>query len=183
MTSAQIIGALQTIVSRSLDITKEPAVFSIGSINGGNRENIVPDSVEMLGTLRTFDEGMRAKAKERISHIAQSTAEANGAKAQVSFGPSSYSVTNNDKTLTEAMLPTLKQAADGKVEMISKAAGAEDFSEYQKQAPGEFFILGVKPKDKVAGPPHSPTFDLDESALPLGVKSMAMVALAYLEQD
>lgn len=182
VTSAQVVTALQTVVSRSLDITREPAVFSIGSINGGSRENIVPDSVEMLGTLRTFNEDMRASAKERITLIAQSTATANGATAQVSFGPSSYSVTSNDETLTEAMLPALKQAADGKLMVVPKAAGAEDFSEYQQVAPGVFFFLGVKPKDKAVGPPHSPTFDLDESSFPLGMRSLAMMALAYLEK-
>ena len=183
VTSAQIVSALQTVVSRSLDITKEPAVFSIGSINGGSRENIVPDSVEMLGTLRTFNEEMRTGAKERITRIAQSTATANGAKAEVSFGPSSYGVTSNDETLTEAMLPALKEAANGKIMQVPKAAGAEDFSEYQQKAPGVFFILGVKPEDRPVGPPHSPTFDLDESSFPVGMRSLAMVALTYLENN
>ncbi|QQX82770.1 amidohydrolase [Cupriavidus necator] len=180
VTSAQIVNSLQTVVSRKLDITKEPAVLTIGSINGGTRENIVPDSVEMLGTLRTFDEEMRTDAKQRITAIAQSTATANGAKAEVSFGPSTYSVTNNDATLTETMLPTLKRAADGRILLRPKAAGAEDFSEYQKVAPGLFYFLGIKPKDKAVGPPHSPTFDLDESTFPLGMKSLAMLALDYL---
>ncbi|MCY1355257.1 putative hydrolase YxeP [compost metagenome] len=182
VTSAQIVSALQTVISRSLDITREPAVFSIGSINGGTRENIVPDSVEMLGTLRTFNEEMRASAKERITRIAQSTATANGATADISFGPSAYSVTNNDEALTEAMLPALRQAANGKLMLVPKAAGAEDFSEYQQMAPGVFFFLGVKPGDKAVGPPHSPTFDLDESTFPLGMRSLAMLALAYLEK-
>jgi len=180
VTSAQIVNSLQTVVSRKLDITKEPAVLTIGAINGGARENIVPDSVEMLGTLRTFDEGMRTDAKERITAIVQSTATANGARAEVDFGPSSYSVTNNDARLTEAMLPTLRRAADGRIRLSSKAAGAEDFSEYQKVAPGVFYFLGVKPKDKPVGPPHSPTFDLDESALPVGMRSLAMLVLDYL---
>lgn len=180
--SAQIVMALQTVVSRSLNISKEPAVLSIGSINGGNRENIVPESVDMLGTLRTYDEDMRADAKRRIVTIAQSLAAASGAHAQVDFGPTSYGVTSNPAPLTEAMLPVLGQAAGGNVTMVPKAMGSEDFSEYQKVAPGMFYMLGGKPAGRVVGINHAPDFDFDESALRLGVKSMSMLALAYLEQ-
>jgi amidohydrolase len=180
VTSAQIINALQTIVSRQLNITKEPAVLSIGAINGGNRENIVPETVEMQGTLRTYDEAMRSDAKQRIVTIAQSIAAANGAKAEVSFGPSTYSVTNNHAKLTETMLPALRQAADGNMVQIPKVSSSEDFSEFQKVAPGFFFMLGGKPGNRAVGPNHSPAFDIDEAALPVGVRSLTMLALDYL---
>lgn len=177
--SAQMINALQTVVSRQLNITTQPAVLSIGAINGGNRENIVPESVEMLGTLRTYDEKMRADAKQRIQLIAQSTAAANGAKAEVSFGPSEYSVTVNDAALTAAMVPVLGKAA--RTVEIPLVTGSEDFSEFQKVAPGFFFMLGGKPKDRNVGPNHSPSFDFDEAALAIGVKSLTLLALNYLE--
>ncbi|MBY4897111.1 amidohydrolase [Cupriavidus sp. AU9028] len=178
VTSAQMITALQTVVSRQLNISTQPAVLSIGAINGGNRENIVPESVEMLGTLRTYDETMRADAKKRIQLIAQSTAAANGAKAEVSFGPSEYSVTVNDAKLTARTVPLLRSAAQT-VE-IPLVTGSEDFSEFQKIAPGFFFMLGGKPKDREVGPNHSPRFDFDEAALGIGVKSLTLAALGYL---
>lgn len=177
--SAQMINALQTVVSRHLNITTQPAVLTIGAINGGNRENIVPESVEMLGTLRTYDEKMRADAKQRIQLIAQSTATANGAKAEVSYGPSEYSVTVNDAALTAAMVPVLSKVA--RTVEIPLATGSEDFSEFQKVAPGFFFMLGGKPKDRNVGPNHSPSFDFDEAALAIGVKSLTLLTLNYLE--
>lgn len=180
---SQIVLALQRVVSGTLDITREPAVLSIGVIAGGTRENIVPDSVGMLGTLRTYDEDMRASAKQRIVTIVQSVAAASGAKAEVSFGLTFYSVTSNPGPLTEAMLPVLKQAAAGNVIMVPKGAGSEDFSEFQKAVPGMFFMLGGKPKDKAVGLNHAPNFDIDEAALELGVRSMAMLALGYLAQQ
>ncbi|MES2113570.1 MAG: amidohydrolase [Pseudomonadota bacterium] len=179
VTAAQMVGALQTVVSRSLDITREPVVFSIGAINGGTRHNIVPDKVEMTGTLRTYDEAMRARAVQRIVAIVQGTAAANNAQGRVDFEPT-YSVTDNPAPLTAAMLPTLRYAAGGQVAAIPRVSGSEDFSEYQKVAPGLFFMLGGKPANATVGPNHSPTFDLDETALPVGVRSLALLALDYL---
>jgi amidohydrolase len=179
VTSAQMINALQTVVSRQLNISTQPAVLSIGAINGGNRENIVPESVEMLGTLRTYDEKMRADAKQRVQLIAQSTAAANGAKAEVSFGPSEYSVTINDPALTAAMVPVLGKVA--KTIEIPLVSASEDFSEFQKIAPGFFYMLGGQPKGRNVGPNHSPSFDFDEAALAIGVKSLTWLALSYLE--
>ncbi len=185
--SAQIVTALQTIVSRQLDISTEPAVLSIGSINGGNRENIIPDSVEMLGTLRTFDEAMRADAKKRIAATAEAIGAASGAKVEVSFGTAfggtSYSVTNNPAALTEASLPMLRAATGGKAVVIPKVSGSEDFSEFQKVAPGFFFILGATPKGKTAAdaaPNHSPAFDFDEDAMAVGAKALGALALDSL---
>ena len=183
VTSAQVVTGLQTIVSRQLNITQEPAVLTIGAINGGNRSNIVPDSVQMLGSLRTFDEGMRTEAKQRITQTAQSIAAASGAKAEVSFGPTAYPVTTNHVQLTESVLPALRQAAAGKVLLIPKISGSEDFSEFQKVVPGFFYILGALPAGKTpatAAPNHSPAFDFNEDAMPVGVKTLAALALDYL---
>jgi amidohydrolase len=181
--SAQIITGLQTIVSRQLNISHEPAVLSIASIHGGNRENVLPDSVEMRGTLRSFDEEMREEAKRRIVTTAESIAAASGAKASVSFGPATYAVTDNPRELLARMMPSLQRASGNRVMELPKISASEDFSEYQKQVPGLFFILGATPPGKTpqnAPPNHAPDFDFDEAALPLGVKALATLALDYL---
>lgn len=179
--SAQVVTALQPIVSRQLDISNEPVVLSIGAINGGNRGNIVPDSVEMLGSLRTFDEAMRSEAKQRITTTAQSIAAASGAKAEIEFGPVAYPVTINPAPLTKASLPALRTVTGGKVMRIPKISGSEDFSEFQNRVPGFFYILGGMPAGKVpAAPNHSPAFDFDEDALPIGVRTLSALALDFL---
>jgi amidohydrolase len=181
--SAQVITGLQTIVSRQLNISHEPAVLSIASIHGGNRENVLPDSVEMRGTLRSFDEEMREEAKRRIVTTAESIAAASGAKASVSFGPATYAVTDNPRELLARMMPSLQRASGNRVMELPKISASEDFSEYQKQVPGLFFILGATPPGKTpqdAPPNHAPDFDFDEAALPLGVKALATLALDYL---
>lgn len=181
--SAQVVTALQTIVSRQLNISKEPAVLSIGQINGGNRENIVPESVEMVGTLRAFDEGMRADAKERITRTAESIAAASGATAEVSFGPSAYPVTDNPESLTEMMAPVLKKVSGGKAMQTSRLMASEDFSEFQKVVPGMYIILGAAPEGKTpatAAPNHNPAFDFDEGAMPAGAKALAAMTMEFL---
>lgn len=181
--AAQVITGLQTIVSRQLNINHEPVVLTIASIHGGHRENIIPDKVEMLGTLRTFDEEMRTEAKQRIVTTAEKIAAASGAKAEVRFGSNAYSVTVNDDPLTQAMLPTLQRASGGKAVAIPKISASEDFSEYQKVVPGLFYILGAPPRGKTpmeAATNHSPNFDFDEGAMQLGALSLAMLALDYL---
>jgi amidohydrolase len=183
VTAAQVINSLQTVVSRQLDISKEPAVLTIGSIHGGNRENIVPDEVVLLGTLRTFDESMRNDAKRRITLTAENVALANGAKAQVFFGPSEYGVTTNHEALTAASLPALREATGGKVMLIPKVSASEDFSEFQKKGPGFFYILGAIPPGKTpatAAPNHSPAFDFDEAAMPVGVRTLSALTLDFL---
>jgi len=181
--SAQVVTALQTIVSRQLNISKEPAVLSIGQISGGNRENIVPESVEMVGTLRAFDETMRADAKERIQRTAESIAAASGATAEVSFGPSAYPVTTNPEALTEMMAPVLKKVSGGKAMQTSRLMASEDFSEFQKVVPGLYVILGAAPEGKTpatAAPNHNPAFDFDESAMPTGARAMAAMTLEFM---
>jgi amidohydrolase len=181
--AAQVITGLQTVVSRQLNIAHEPAVLTIASIHGGNRENIVPERVEMLGTLRTFDEDMRAEAKQRIATTAEKIAEASGAKAKVSFGPAAYSVTVNPSALTDAMLPTLQRASGGKLMTVPKISASEDFSEYQKVVPAFFYFLGAPPKGKGpndAATNHSPNFDFDEDTMQLGALTLGLLALDYL---
>jgi amidohydrolase len=182
--AAQIVLGLQTIVSRQINLTEEPAVVSIGGIDGGNRFNIIPDKVEMVGTVRTFDEAMRDDIHRRIRHIAEHIAQAGGATATVEI-EKPYAVTVNDPALSERMLPTLKRVAGEKnVIQRPKTTGAEDFSFFAQKAPGFFFFLGGSPKGtdlKTVAYNHSPRFYVDESALLLGVRALAHVTVDYLE--
>ncbi|MBP6900024.1 MAG: amidohydrolase [Burkholderiaceae bacterium] len=183
--ASQVVLGLQTVVSRQLNIAKEPAVITIGQIAGGTRYNIIPDQVEMMGTLRTFDEEMRQEALKRITTTAESIAAASGAKAKVRFGPVAYPVTTNPAALTEASLPALKLAVGGKVMLIPKVSGSEDFSEFQKVVPGFFYFLGAPPKGKdflKAPTNHSPQFDIDEDQLPVGARSLAALAVDFLRR-
>jgi amidohydrolase len=183
--AAHIVTALQTVVSRQLDITREPAVLTIGSIHGGQRDNVISDSVEMAGTLRTFDEDMRADAKRRIARTAESIAAASGAQARVVFGPTAYGVTHNPPALVEAVLPTLRRATGGQVVALPRIAASEDFSEFQRVVPGFYFILGATPAGRTpatAAPNHAPGFDFDEQALAVGMRTLALLALDQLAQ-
>ncbi len=186
--SSQIVLGLQTIVSRQVDVTLEPAVVSIGAIKGGVRDNIIPDAVEMLGTVRTFNEEMRADIHERIRNTVELIAQSAGASAQVHFD-NAYPVTVNDIPLTERMVPTLERVAGkDKVFVGQKITGYEDFSYYQQKIPGFFFFIGITPRRidqsgvdlKKAAPNHSPRFFVDESALLLGVRSLAHLTLDYM---
>ena len=182
--AAQIVLGLQTIVSRQINVTQEPAVVSIGGIDGGNRFNIIPDKVEMVGTIRTFDEAMRDDIHRRVKSTAEHIAAASGATAIVSI-EKPYGVTINDPALTERMLPTLKRVAGEKnVILRSKITGSEDFSFLAQQSPGLFFFLGGSPKGtdltKVAYN-HSPRFYVDESGLKLGVRALLHLTVDYLE--
>jgi amidohydrolase len=181
--AAQIVLGLQTIVSRQINIAKEPAVVTIGGIDGGNRFNIIPDKVVMVGTIRTFDETLRQDIHRRVKLTAENIAEASGASAEVVIeGP--YAVTINDPGLTERMLPTLKRVAgDNNVILRDRLMGAEDFSFFAQKAPGMFIFLGGSPKgtdmSKVAYN-HSPRFFVDESGLLLGVRALANLTVDYL---
>ncbi len=184
VTAAQVVLGLQTIVSRGLDITREPAVVTIGAIKGGNRENIIPDSVEMRGTIRSFDEAMRDDIHERVTTLAEAISRGSRAGCEVCIRKN-YPVTVNHPELTAAMLPTLQRVAGaGRLEMINKVTGAEDFSFFQRVIPGLFFFLGVTPPgvDPASAPSnHSPHFLADERALVLGVRALAQVAVDHLE--
>ena len=184
--SAQIINGLQTIVSRQLNISKAPVVVTIGAINGGNRENIIPDTVEMLGTLRTFDNAVRNGAKKRITLTAQSIAAASGATAEVSFTSVAYPPTVNPHPLSAQAVPVLNAVTGGKAIVIPLVSGSEDFSDYQLAVPGFFFILGAPPKGKTtatAAPNHSPLFDFDEDAMAIGARALSALALDQLARQ
>ena len=183
--SAQIVTALQTVVSRQLNITREPAVLSIGQINGGNRENIIPESVEMAGTLRAFDEAMRADAKQRIERTVTSIASASGATAEVSYPTAGYPVTRNPDDLVKAMVPVLHKVSGGKAIEVPKFMASEDFSEFQQFIPGMYIVLGAPPEGRTpatAAPNHNPGFDFDEGTMPTGAKALAAMTLEYLSQ-
>jgi amidohydrolase len=180
---SQIVLALQTIISRSVDITQAPAVVTVGRFTGGNRSNIVPDEIELEGTVRAFDEGVRKLIHDRLRSIATNIAESAGATATLEFGLG-YPVTRNDPALTERMAPTLQRVAGaGNVRVGPLTGTAEDFSYFQQKVPGLFFFLGVTPRDQdhtKAPANHSPLFFADESALPVGVRLMTNLALDYL---
>ncbi len=183
--SAQIITTLQTIVSRNLNITENAGVVTIGSIHGGNRSNIIPEQVEMLGTVRSFSKEDEKMMIDRIKQTVTKTAEASGATAEVIIPYSShYPVTFNDIGLTEKMLPSLrKTAGDENVILKSPVTGAEDFSFYQEKAPGLFIFLGGMPKGKdpkTAPSHHTPDFYIDESGFTLGVKALANLTVDYM---
>jgi len=184
VTSAQVVLGLQTVVSRGIDISREPAVVTVGMIKGGVRENIIPDSVEMRGTIRTFDEGMRDDVHERVTTLAEAVARGSRAGCTVCI-EKNYPVTVNDPALTELMLPTLQRVAGAdKVQLIPKVTGSEDFSYFQKLVPGMFFFVGVTRPEvdpAKAAPNHSPRFHVDERALLLGVRSLAHLACDFLD--
>ncbi len=183
--SAQIIMGLQTIISRQMKLTKNAAVITIGSIHGGVRSNIIPEQVEMVGTIRTLDTEMQDKVHEKIRLTVTKIAESAGAVADVRISKG-CPVTYNDPELTAMMLPSLKTAAGAEnVELVNAKTGAEDFSFYQQQIPSMYFFLGGMPKGKKpeeAAPHHSPDFYIDESCLKLGIRAMSYLVLDYMEQ-
>lgn len=181
--SAQIINSVQTIISRQVDITKAPAVVSFGAINGGIRSNIIPDEVELIGTIRTFDQDMRADIKVKLAQVAANAAKTVGATAVTVIQPG-YPVTVNNPELVSKMRPVIASVVGGNM-LIEPGliTGAEDFSYYALETPGMFFFLGVTPADQdinnVASN-HSPAFYVDESALKVGVQTMTQIALTAL---
>lgn len=180
---SQIVMGMQAIISRTVNITEAPAVVTVGRFTGGNRANIVPEFVELEGTIRSFDENVRKDIQARLRSIATNIAESAGATAEVTIA-TGYPVTRNDPALTERMVPTLRRAAGAdNVRVASLTGTAEDFSFFQQRAPGMFVFLGVTPRDQdytKAAQNHSPLFFADESALPVGVKVMTNLALDYL---
>jgi len=179
--ASQIVLALQTIPSRQLDVSLAPAVVTVGAIHGGVRNNIIPDDVEMIGTIRSLDEQMRDDIHVRIKRTAEGIAASAGSKAEVTIEPG-YPVTYNDPKLTEQMALTLRRMTNDVI-VVNPTLGAEDFSFYQQKVPGLFFWLGTRPKNQTAeqaASNHSPLFFVDESGLGLGIRAMAHVAVDYL---
>ncbi|MDQ4140784.1 MAG: amidohydrolase [Bacteroidota bacterium] len=185
--SAQIINNLQTIVSRNLNVTENPGIVTIGAIQGGNRSNIIPEQVEMLGTLRALSAEDEKMIIARVKQIATKTAESAGATAEVQIPLSiRYPVTYNQPALTEKMLPTLQRTAGAEnVELRPAVTGAEDFSFFQEKVPGLFVFLGGMPKGKKpeeAPSHHTPDFFIDESGFKLGVRTLCNLVLDYSGQ-
>ena len=182
--SAQILEGIQTIVSRQTDITRWPAVVTVGAIKGGIRFNIIPDSVEMMGTIRTFDAGVRDQTIERLRRTAENIAAASGATATVEILPGSNPVVINNPALTRQVLPSLQRAAGAaKVLEIPFVTGAEDFAQFALEVPGVFFFVGSTPpgQDAEQAPSnHSPLYFVDESSLEVGMRAMVDVAVDYL---
>ena len=181
--ASQIVTGLQTIVSRQIDITQAPAVVTVGSIRSGVRNNIVPETALLSGTIRTFDPDVRLKIHEKIKRLAQHIAASQGATVEVEIDPG-VPVTFNNPRLTARMVPTLKRVyGRDSVYVSSRVTGAEDFSFYQEQIPGFFFFIGARPAEIApanAIPNHSPYFYADEAALVPAVKAMSHLALDYL---
>jgi amidohydrolase len=181
-TASQIVMGLQTIVSRRTDLMKSPAVVSVSTISGGSRWNIVADSVEMTGTIRTYDAGVRASIHRDIRQIAKNIASSADAKAEVDI-IELYDPTVNNERVTARMVPVLERAADGDAILNERSGAAEDVSVMLAEVPGLYFNLGIVPRNvelAKAAPNHSPDFFLDESALVIGVRAMAMVTVNYL---
>lgn len=179
--SAQIINAVQTIVSRKVDVTKAPAVVSFGAIKGGIRSNIIPDKVEMVGTIRNFDMGIRDIIHKNLQQVVENTAKASGATADLVIHHG-YPVTVNDPELTEKMMPSLEKVFGKKMVDTGLITGAEDFSYFAQEVPGLFVFLGVTPHDvdaKTAPSNHSPLFYVDESALIKGVETFIQLVNDY----
>lgn len=184
--ASQIINNLQTIVSRNLNLTENAAIVTVGSIHGGVRSNIIPEQVEMMGTLRALSADDEKMIIARVKQIATKTAESAGAIAEVKIPYSvHYPVTFNDVALTARMLPTLQKTAGiNNVVLVPADTGAEDFSFYQEKVPGLFIFLGgmQKGKDpKTTASHHTPDFFIDESGFILGVKALSNLTLNYME--
>ena len=176
--SAQIIEGLQHIVSRQMDLTTAPVVITVGTINSGVRSNIIPETAEMSGTIRTLDSKMQAEVHEKIKQTAKTIAASSGATADVNIETKTL-VTYNDPALVKKTLPSLvKAAGEANVSESTWTTGAEDFSYYASKAPSFFFNVGALPKGtepKNAGPHHTPDFYLDESGFIVGVKAFTQL--------
>jgi amidohydrolase len=183
--ASQIVTGLQTIVSRQVDITASPSVISIGAIKGGIRYNIIPDSVEMIGTIRTFEPAVREDVIARMDRTVKNIATAGGATATLMVAPAPNPPVINDPQLTERSLPALeKVVGKSNVRTITLQTTAEDFSYYGANTPSLFFWVGVTPADRdaaIAPFNHSPLFYMDEAALSVGVRAMLSVATDYLQ--
>ncbi len=184
VTGAQIITGLQTLISRNSELTKEAAVVSVGSIHSGVRFNIIPESLQMIGTIRTLDRDMKEVIRERMKTLVTSIAEAHGATATVDIQDGT-DITYNDPELTAFAVKSLqKVAGSDKVELMRAITGAEDFSYFQSKIPGFYFFLGGTPTDvPEADAPshHTPGFYVDDASLLLGVKAMTQLTLDYLK--
>lgn len=182
--SAKIIDGLQTIISRETDLTNEAAVITVGKIKSGVRFNIIPESAEMIGTIRTLDYDMKDKLNKRMVEMVSTIAKAYGGEATCEIKDAT-DITYNNPELVEQMLPTMRRVAGDANIVITKAVtGAEDFSYFQREAPGFFFFLGgMTPGNTESYPHHTPDFQIDDSGLILGVRTLTEMSLDYLNSD
>jgi amidohydrolase len=183
VTASQIVTGLQTILSRSVNVTQNPAVVTVGAIHGGIRHNIIPEKVEMIGTIRTFGDDQQALVHKRITEIATNIAESAGARAEVKI-TKLYPTTVNDPELTAKMVATIESAAGkANVRMNPPVTGAEDFSFYQREKPGLFIGLGGMKKggDPTKTPSHhTPDFYIDEGGFVLGMRVLSYFVVDYM---
>jgi amidohydrolase len=179
--SAKIIDGFQTIISREVPLIQEAAVITVGKITSGLRFNIIPESAEMIGTVRTLDASMREKIMRRMNEMARDIAKAYGGEATIAW-QNNAAITYNDLQLTAQMLPTLQNVAGvNNVQLMKASTGGEDFSFFQEKVPGfYFFIGGMTPGTEEVYPHHTPDFKIDDAGLLLGLKTMTQVALDYL---
>lgn len=184
-TSAQIITSLQTIVSRELTLVDDGAVITIGSIHGGVRSNIIPNEVELVGTIRTLNEAAREHIYEALPRKANAIADSMRASVEVTLPLDyNYPITYNDPELTAKMLPTLERS--GKVQLVNATTGAEDFSFFQEEVPGLYMFVGGKPLDvdkKDAPAHHTPEFYVDDAGMPTGIKLLTNLTLDYMNAN
>ncbi|MTE26037.1 M20 family metallopeptidase [Winogradskyella ouciana] len=186
MISAKIIDGLQTIISREAKLTEEAAVITVGKITAGTRFNIIPETAELIGTVRTLDPEMRSMIERRMKEMTETIAKAYGGEATISFR-NQTSITYNDPELTDKMLPSLQEVAGSdNVKLMKATTGGEDFSYFQEVVPGIYFFLGgMTPNEESKGafPHHTPDFKIDESGMLLGVKAFTQLTLDYLNNQ
>ncbi|MCM4168287.1 N-acetylcysteine deacetylase [Arenibacter antarcticus] len=181
--SAKIIDGLQTIISREAQLTNEAAVITVGKITSGVRFNIIPETAEMIGTIRTLDYDMQEMINRRMKEMVPTIAKAYGGEATIEI-KNATEITYNDPELVDKMLPTLiRVAGNSNVQTQKAVTGAEDFSYYQREVPGFFFFLGgMTPGSEESFPHHTPDFKIDDSGLLLGVQAMTEMSLDFLNK-
>ena len=183
--TAQIINSIQTIISRESDLTKEPAVISFGKVEGGNRFNIIPGEVNLVGTIRSLDYDMRDYIKKRIIELSQGIAESYGGNAIVEIDDGA-DITYNDPDMMNKMLPSIKKSAGSENVILSNAKTlAEDYAYYLNEIPGFLFELGAYNTNETRKAPahHTPDFFIDDNSMLLGVKVMTNLALDFLKSE
>ncbi len=179
--SAKIIDGLQTIISRNADLTESASVITVGKITSGVRFNIIPETAEMIGTVRTLDPANKELILNRMREMVPAIAKAYGGEATIEI-QNNTAITFNDPELTQEMLPTLKKVAGADhVQLMNATTGGEDFSFFQEKVPGLYFYLGGMPKGGEPTRHHTPGFYIDESGLLLGVKTLSQLTLDYLD--
>jgi amidohydrolase len=184
-TSALVISGLQTVVSRQANLTQSPLVVTVGTIHGGNGNNVVPETVEMTGTIRCYNPEVRQQAHRDIERAVENIAASSGARATVSI-TENYETTVNDAALAERMKPAIERAADGRVAEAPLAGASEDFSFFANEVPGLYMFLGVTPPDQdvaTAAPNHNPRFFVDERTLVVGTRTLATLAADFLNSE